>query len=144
MASFNRCEFIGNLGKAPEAKYLPSGDAVCNFSIAVNESWKDKNSGEKKEKTTWVPIVVFGKLAEICAQYLNSGSQIFIAGKFNVRKWQDKDGSDRYSTEIHADEMVMLGGKQSSDSAPAPRQNAAKGASKPAPNFDDMDDSIPF
>lgn len=116
----NRCEFIGRLGKDPEARYMPSGEAVANFSIAVGSQWKNK-SGEKQESTEWVNIAVFGKLAEICIEYLKKGSQVYVAGKIKTRKWQDKSGADRYTTEIVATDMQMLGGKpESSTAAPLP------------------------
>lgn len=136
MASVNKWIGIGNLGKDPMTRYLPSGDAVCSFSIACSESWKDKNSGEKKEATEWINISTFGKLAEICAEYLKKGSQVYIEGRIQTRKWQDKEGQDRYSTEIKADQMKMLGGKPQGDT-PAP-------AKKSGGSFDDMDDDIPL
>lgn len=130
----NQCNFIGRLGKDPETRYMPSGDAVTNFSIAVG--WKSKD----KEGTEWVNITAFGKLAEICGQYLKKGSQVFVSGKFKTEKYQDKDGVDRYSTKIIADQMQMLGGKpEGSDAAPAQKPRPA---SAPAPA--DMDDDIPF
>lgn len=113
----NRCEFIGRLGKDPESRFMSSGDEVVNFTIAVGESWKDKQ-GEKQDRTTWVPVVVFGKLAEICSTYLKKGSKVFVAGKFKVRKWQDQSGADRYTTEIVANEMQMLDSRGGSDGLP--------------------------
>lgn len=142
MASdLNRCEFIGRLGKDPETRYMQSGDPVTNFSIAVGEKWRDKNSGEMNEKTTWVNVVTFRKLAEICEKYLEKGSQVFIAGKLSVRKWQDKDGNDRYSTEIVASDMQMLGGKSEGK---AQNQSGARKASKIIHPGEDFDDDIPF
>ena len=108
----NRCEFIGRLGKDPEIRFLPAGDAVANFSIAVGKSWKDKASGDKKEETTWVPLTIFGKLAEVAGEYLKKGAQIYAAGEFHVRKYQDKQGNDRYVTEIRVERFQMLGTKQ--------------------------------
>lgn len=140
----NRCEFIGRLGKDPETRYSPSGDAICNFSIAVG--WKSKD----KEGAEWVSISAFGKLAEICGQYLKKGSQVYIAGRFSTRKWTDKDGVDRYSTSINADQMQMLGGKQDSQQAAPSRQSSGHSASNPPPpkpssgNYDPMLDDIPF
>ena len=135
MASVNKVILVGNLGKDPEAKYLPSGDAVTNFTIATTESWKDKKSGDKQEATEWHRISTFGKLAEICAEYLKKGSSVYIEGSIKTRKWQDKEGVDRYSTEIKADRMQMLGGKTQAD-APEPRATGKK------TNDDDSD--VPF
>jgi len=154
MASLNQCQFIGNVGRQPEARYSPQGDCICSFSVAVNESWKDKNSGEKRESTEWVRAVAYRKLGEICAEYLKSGSQVWIQGKLKTRKYQDKDtGQDRYSTEIVLDQMQMLGGKdddggQQQRAAPPQRQThqgrpAAPQAS-PAASVADLDDDIPF
>lgn len=154
--SVNKCTFIGNLGRDPEIKYMPSGEAVCNFSIACSESWKDKNTGEKKESTEWIRIVVYGKLAEICGEWLKKGSQVYVEGKFKTRKWTNKDGVDQYTTEIAANEMKMLGGKpadsgsgggQSSAPAqrPAAQQRPAQPAQAPAGGeFGEFDDDIPF
>ena len=135
MASVNKVIIVGNLGKDPETKYLPSGDAVTNFTVATTESWKDKATQEKKELTEWHRISTFGKLAEICGEYLKKGSQVYIEGKIQTRKWQDKEGNDRYSTEIKADQMRMLGSKPQDD-APAPKKTGG--------TFDDMDDDIPL
>lgn len=150
MASLNLCQFIGNLGKDPETRYSANGDAICNFSIACTESWKDKNSGEKKEQTEWVRVSVFGKLAEICGQYLKKGSQVYVSGSMRTRKWQDKEGKDQYTTEIRCDEMKMLGsrhdgGQQSNEynQEQAPRREAPK-QNKPTTSFDDLGDDIPF
>lgn len=111
MASLNKVILIGNLGAEPEVRYAPSGDAICNLRIATTESWKDKQSGEKREATEWHRVAMFGRLAEIASQYLRKGSQVYIEGRLQTRKWQDKDGQDRYTTEIRADEMKMLGGR---------------------------------
>jgi single-strand DNA-binding protein len=155
MASVNKWIGIGNLGRDPEMRYTASGEAICNFSIACSESWKDKQTGEKKEMTEWVRISFFGKLAEICGQYLKKGSQVYIEGSLRTRKWTDKDGQERYTTEIRGDEMKMLGSRQGmgapassggggaydsepTDYAPAPAAN------KPKPSFDDLGDDIPF
>ena len=142
----NQCNFIGRLGKDPEARYLASGDQVVNFSIAVG--WK----GKDKEGTEWINVVAFGKLAEICAKYLTKGSQVFISGKFKTDKYQDKDGNDRHSTKIVADNMQMLGGRQDSGGESAPRKQESRpaqastgqAAAKKRPSFEDMDDDIPF
>lgn len=135
----NQCNFIGRLGKDPEVKYMPSGKAVANISIAVGKSWKDKDSGEKKESTEWVPVVAFGRLAEIIGEYLTKGSQVFISGSFQTRKWQDKSENDRYTTEIIASELQMLGSNQTrrEDRAPAQGQRA------PDVDFDE-DSDFPF
>ena len=112
MASVNKWIGIGNLGRDPESRYTASGEAICNFSIACTETWKDKQTGERKEMTEWVRISAFGKLAEICSQYLKKGSQVYVEGSLRTRKWQDKEGQDRYTTEIRADQMQMLGSRQ--------------------------------
>jgi single-strand DNA-binding protein len=137
----NQCNFIGRLGRDPETRYTAGGDAVTNFSIAVG--WKSKD----KEGAEWVNIVSFGKLAEICEQYLKKGSQVFVSGRFKTEKYTDKEGVERYSTKITADQIQMLSPKPSGGSAPADdgygSHNAPTG-SRPAPNFSDMDDDIPF
>lgn len=140
----NQCFFIGRLGKDPEVRYLPSGVAVANISIAVGKSWKDKTSGEKKEATTWVPVSFFDKLAEIVGEYCKKGSQIQVSGEFTVRKYQDKDGGDRYATEIRGTSMQLLGGKPDGERAPAPAPRAAAPAPRAAAStgFDDSD--VPF
>lgn len=138
----NQCTFIGRLGRDPELRHFASGDAVANVSIAVGSTWKDKN-GEKQERTEWVPLVFTGKLAEIASQYLRKGSQVYVSGEFRTRKWADKDGQDRYSTEIRVDQMQMLGGKQDGGDtraparAPAPQRHASGG-------FDDIGGDVPF
>lgn len=141
MASLNKAIIIGHLGKDPESRFMSDGSAVCNFSVATAESWKDKASGEKKEATEWHRVSAFGKLAEICGQYLKKGALVYLEGKITTRKWKDKEGNDRYSTEIRADQMKMLGGKPDGDS-PKPED-------APKPNgggrFSDMkDDDPPF
>ena len=148
MASVNKVIIIGNLGKEPDTRYMPNGDAVCNITVATTDTWKDKDSGEKKEATEWHRIVFFRKLAEIANQYLRKGSQVYIEGALKTRKWQDKDGQDRYTTEIVADEMKMLGGKRDgeqprSESTPEPRQQRAP-AQNSGGGFADMSDDIPF
>ncbi|RJG02331.1 single-stranded DNA-binding protein [Noviherbaspirillum sedimenti] len=161
MASVNKAIIVGNLGRDPETRYMPNGDAVTNIAVATTENWKDKNTGEKKELTEWHRITFYRKLAEIAGQYLKKGSQVYVEGRLQTRKWTDKDGNERYTTEIIADSMQMLGGRQGmggnapadDEYAQAPaRQSsgggggsaAARPASKPAPNFSDMDDDIPF
>ncbi|MBS1191457.1 MAG: ssb [Rhodocyclaceae bacterium] len=150
MASVNKVILVGNLGADPETRYTASGDAVCNIRLATTDSWKDKNSGEKREMTEWHRVVFYRKLAEIAGQYLKKGSQVYLEGRIRTRKWQDKDGQDRYTTEIEATEMQMLGGRQGQgapagdyepqqqDYAPAPRKD------KPKPSFEDLGDDIPF
>ena len=143
----NKVILVGNLGQDPEVKYMPSGDAVCNLSLATTDSWKDKQSGEKVENTEWHRVVMFRRLAEIAGEYLRKGSQIYIEGKLKTRKWQDNNGNDRYTTEIEAREMQMLGGRGGSAGAgmssapPAQAQAAQGGGSRPAGDFED---DIPF
>ena len=107
----NKVIIVGNLGKDPETRYMPSGSAVTNLRIATTEAWKDKQSGEQQERTEWHAVAMFGRLAEIAAEYLRKGSQVYIEGKIRTRKWQDKEGKDRYTTEVIADQMQMLGGR---------------------------------
>ena len=167
MASVNKVIIVGNLGRDPETRYMPSGDAMTSIAVATTDSWKDKTTGEKKEQTEWHRISFFGKLAEIAGQYLKKGSQVYIEGSLRTRKYTDKDGVEKYSTEIKADTMQMLGSRQGMgggmddgggySSAPPARQNAgasagapagagggSRPAARPAPNFSDMDDDIPF
>ena len=147
----NKVILIGNLGNDPDIRYTASGAAVANISLATAESWRDKDSGETQERTEWHRIVFFGRLAEIAGEYLRKGSQIYVEGRLQTRKWQGKEGNDRYTTEIVGNEMQMLGGRGGSsgnyDSAPA----ANKPASRPEPQAasssggaDDFDDDIPF
>ncbi len=143
MSDLNRCEFIGRCGQDPEIRYTADGKAVASLSLACGEKWKDKQ-GNKQEKTEWIKVTAFGRLAEIISEYLKKGSQVYISGKWRTNKWQDKEGNDRYTTEILANEMQMLGGK----SGQAP--NADGGQRKQSPNggkeptFDDWDSEIPF
>ena len=139
----NKVIVVGNLGQDPETRYMPSGSAVTNVRIATNESWKDKQTGEQKDRTEWHSVAMFGRLAEIAAEYLRKGSQVYIEGKLRTRKWQDKDGNDRYTTEIIADEMQMLGGR-SGGGAPAMSDSPPASAPPPQPSGDDFDDDIPF
>ena len=112
----NKVILVGNLGNEPETKYMPSGSAVTNISVATNESWKDKETGERVDRTEWHRVAMFNRLAEIAGEYLHKGSQVYIEGRIRTRKWQDKEGQDRYTTEIIADQMQMLGGRgQASD-----------------------------
>ena len=153
MASVNKVILIGNLGRDPETRYMPDGGAVTNVSIATTETWKDK-SGEKQEKTEWHRVAFFGKLAEIAGEYLKKGSQVYVEGRLQTRKWQDKDGQDKYTTEIVADRMQMLGSRQGMGGgereAGGEREGGSRPASKPAgakpagSKFDDFEDDIPF
>jgi single-strand DNA-binding protein len=149
---------VGNLGKDPETRYMPSGSAVTNLTLATSESWKDKQTGEQQDRTEWHKIAMFGRLAEIAAEYLRKGSQIYVEGKLRTRKWQDKEGKDRYTTEIVADEMQMLGSKGGGGASASAGAGAAAGASsgaaaggsgRAAVNDSggppgDFDDDIPF
>lgn len=135
MASVCKVILIGNLGKNPETRFMSSGDAVTNITLATTETWKDKN-GEKQEKTEWHRVTFYRKLAEIAGEYLRKGSQVYIEGKLETRKWTDKNGMERYTTEINASDMKMLGSKQQSSSG----QQSASNSS----GFEDMDDDIPF
>ncbi len=139
----NKVIVVGNLGQDPETRYMPSGSAVTNLRIATNESWKDKQTGEQKDRTEWHSVAMFGRLAEISAEYLRKGSQVYIEGKLRTRKWQDKDGNDRYTTEIIADEMQMLGSR-SGGGAPAMSDSPPANAPPPQPSGNDFDDDIPF
>lgn len=155
MASVNKVILVGNLGRDPETRYAPDGGAITNVSIATTETWKDKN-GEKQEKTEWHRVVFFSKLAEIAGEYLKKGSQVYVEGRLQTRKWQDKDGQDKYSTEVVADRMQMLGSRQGmggGDRAdrepPADREASPKAGGKPpggkaGGKFDDFEDDIPF
>ena len=146
MASVNKWIGIGNLGADPESRVTASGEAVCNISIACTETWRDKATGEKKEMTEWVRVGFFGKLAEIAGQYLRKGSQVYIEGSLRTRKWTDKDGQEKYSTEIRADEMKMLGGKPEGQQQAAPQRQAPQQQARPADSggFGDFDSDIPF
>lgn len=153
MSSINKVQLIARLGKDPEQRFMPSGESICNFSVATSESWKDKQSGEKKEATEWHNIVMFGKVSEIAAQYLRKGALVYLEGKLKTRKWKDKNEQDRYTTEVHCHEMKMLGGRQDGEgggrdannsssrpaAAPAPRPQQGGGRQK-----SDLDDDIPF
>ena len=144
----NKVILVGNLGADPDTRYMPSGGAVTNLSLATSESWKDKQTGEPKERTEWHKVAMFGRLAEISAEYLRKGSQVYIEGKLRTRKWQDKDGNDRWTTEVIADEMQMLGGRGAGGGAPMGGSEGYSQPSQPsAPSrggSDDFDDDIPF
>lgn len=136
MASVNKAIIVGNVGKDPENRFMADGKAVCNFSVATTETWKDKNSGHKKEAVEWHRITAYGRTAEVCAEYLKKGSAVYVEGKIKTRKWQDKEGQDRYTTEIIADNMVMLGGK--SMNTDKTEQPAKQGV------MADLDDDLPY
>jgi single-strand DNA-binding protein len=156
MASVNKVILVGNLGRDPETKYMPDGAALTNASIATSFQWTDKASGEKKEETEWHRVVFRGRLAEIAGEYLKKGSQVYVEGRLRTRKWQDKEGQDRYTTEISVDSMQMLGSRSGSgeprgepmaarSSEPkAPAAAGASGTAKKPGKFDDMEDDIPF
>jgi single-strand DNA-binding protein len=161
MASVNKVILIGNLGRDPEVRYSANGAAICNLRLATTRNWKDKNSGERVEETEWHTVALFDRLAEIAGEYLKKGRPVYIEGRLRTRKWQDKEGVDRYSTEIVADTMQLLGGREGmgggmeegsgsssnaeSRAAPAPRPSQKPaGTTKPANSFADMDDDIPF
>src|SRR3954462_11479463 len=160
MASINKVILVGNLGRDPETRYMPDGGAVTNVSIATTDTWKDTQHGEKKEATEWHRVVLFNRLAEISGEYLKKGSQVYVEGRLRTRKWQDKEGQDKYTTEIVCDTMQMLGGRQgmgegggkggergeSSDARggpPSEGRPAPAAGKKPAGKFDDMEDDIP-
>jgi single-strand DNA-binding protein len=149
----NKVILIGHLGADPETRAMPSGMTVANMRLATTESWKDKQSGEQQERTEWHNVALFGRLGEIAAEYLRKGSQVYIEGRLRTRKWQDKEGRDRYTTEIVANEMQMLGGRGGASPAtagggssePAPRAEHAEAAAGGAgASRDDFDDDIPF
>ena len=146
----NKVILIGNLGQAPEVRYMPNGNAVANVTIATSESWKDKNTGEQVDQTEWHRVVFFRRLAEIVGEYLQKGSKIYIEGKLKTRKWQDKNGQDRWTTEIVASEMQMLDGRAGGTSSGEPSSNSNNNSkpsasqSAPAPANTDFDDDIPF
>lgn len=166
MASVNKVIIIGNLGRDPEIRYMPSGDAVATLAVATTDSWKDKTTGEKKEQTEWHRISFFGRTAEVAGQYLKKGSQVYVEGSLRTRKYTDKDGVEKFATDIRGDTLQMLGSRQGGggnsgggdgmddggyssappqqQQRPAPQAAAPRPAPKPAPNFSDMDDDIPF
>ncbi|HLT27588.1 MAG TPA: single-stranded DNA-binding protein [Zeimonas sp.] len=165
MASVNKVILIGNLGRDPETRFAPSGSAICNVRIATTRNWKDRTTGEKREETEWHTVVFYDRLAEIAGEYLRKGRPVYVEGRLKTRKWQDKEGQDRYTTEIIAESMQLLGSRDGGGGgddggfarereparAPAGAGGAAAGAGagaaaprKPAHDFDDMDDDIPF
>ena len=155
MASVNKVIIVGNLGRDPETRYNTEGGAITNVSIATTDNWKDKATGEKQERTEWHRVVFFSRLAEIAGEYLKKGSQVYIEGALRTRKWTDKEGQERFTTEIVADKMQMLGGRsgmgdgggRDMSSAPPASEGRSEGrapAKKPAGKFEEMDDDIPF
>lgn len=142
----NKVILVGNLGQDPDTRYMPSGAAVTNLRVATSKQWKDKQTGENQERTEWHNVAMFGRLAEIAAEYLRKGSQVYIEGELRTRKWQDKQGNDRWTTEVVANEMQMLGGRGGGGGAPARDDNSSYGSAAPAPAAaaDDFDDDIPF
>jgi single-strand DNA-binding protein len=172
MASINKVILIGNLGRDPEVRYTPNGNAICNISVATTRNWKDKTSGDKVEETEWHRVVFYDRLAEIAGEYLKKGRPVYVEGRLKTRKWQDKEGKDVYTTEVIADQMQLLGGREGmgggdaggdsgydqggggrGESRAAPAARSAPPASRPAQTkpalksstgFDDMDDDIPF
>ena len=156
MASVNKVILIGNLGKDPEVRYAPSGSAICNVTLATSRQWKDKTSGEKQEETEWHRVVFYDRLAEIAGEYLKKGRPVYVEGRLKTRKWTDKEGVEKYTTEIVASEMQLLGSREGAGgddagggqrSAPAARPPASRPAAtapKSATGFDNMDDDIPF
>lgn len=164
MASVNKVILVGNLGRDPEVRYAPSGAAICNVTLATSRQWKDKTSGERQEETEWHRVVFYDRLAEIAGEYLKKGRSVYVEGRLKTRKWTDKDGVEKYTTEVIADQMQLLGGREgggmgggemdesrpAARSAPPARAASAPRAPAPAPaqraatGFDDMDDDIPF
>lgn len=144
MASVNKVIIVGNLGRDPEVRTFPSGDRVANVTIATTDKWKDKQSGEMREATEWHRVVFNGRLAEIAGEYLRKGSQVYVEGSLKTRKWTDQAGVEKYATEIRADQMQMLGSRESAAPRPAAPASTAAPAPRASSGFDDMDDDIPF
>lgn len=144
MASLNKVQLIGNAGRDPEVRYTTSGSAICNISLATTRSWKDKASGEKQDETEWHRIVFYDRLAEIAGEYLKKGRSVYIEGRLKTRKWQDKDGKDVYTTEMIADQMQLLGGKEEEQQPARAPARSSPPARKPATGFDDMPSDVPF
>jgi len=147
----NKVILVGNLGQDPEVRYLPSGGAVTNISVATTESWKDKQTGQQQDRTEWHRVIFFNRLAEIAGEYLKKGSQIYLEGKLQTRKWQDQSGQDKYTTEIVGNEMQMLGGRAEATVSAASSGGHQGGSSTPPPQavsqagtMDSFDDDIPF
>ena|SRR5690606_25601533 len=171
MASVNKVILVGNLGRDPEVRYSPNGAAICNITLATSRNWKDKESGERREETEWHRVVLFNRLAEIAGEYLKKGRSCYIEGHLQTRKWQDKEGQDRWTTEVVADQMQLLGGREGGEGGGGGGGYGARsgggggsggggagggagagsrggsgggGGGKPAPDFEDIDDDIPF
>lgn len=149
MVSVNKVIIVGNLARDPESRFTGTGKAVANYTVAVSESWKDKESGERKENTEWIRCVTFGKLAEICIEYLKKGAQVYCEGKLQTRKWQDKDGKDCYTTEVVVEDMKMLGSRKASEGAGTGSEGHGDTKTSPAPrkasgSDEDFSDSVPF
>lgn len=148
MASVNKVIVIGNAGKDPEVRYTPNGAAICNLTIATSRKWKNKESGDMQEETEWHRVVLYDRLAEVAGEYVKKGKPVYVEGRLKTRKWQDKEGKDNYTTEIVAESLQLLGGRDEAPSkpaTPAARPAAApKATSKTGSGFDDMDDDIPF
>lgn len=154
MASVNKVIVLGNLGADPEVRYMPNGGAVVNLSVATSSQWKDKSTGERREKTEWHRVVLYNRLAEIAGEYLRKGRSVYVEGRLETRKWQDKDGSDRYTTEIIGDQMQLIGGRDSggsmgggddfSSSSSRPAGGGMRSSPQPSGGVADMDDDIPF
>lgn len=142
MKGLNHCQFIGALGADPEMKYMPSGSAVANFRIGVSETWKDKQSGEQQERTEWVRLSAFGRLAEIVGEYLRKGSKVYVSGRMQTRKWQAQDGSDRYSTEVVVNDLIMLDGRRQEKPQEQTQETQSQAAA--LSGGDDFDGDIPF
>jgi single-strand DNA-binding protein len=146
MASVNKVTLIGNLGRDPEIRYMPSGSAICNVTIATSRKWKDKSSGDMQEETEWHKVSLFDRLAEVAGEYCKKGKPVYIEGRLKTRKYTDKDGIEKYSTEVIASDLVLLGDREGGERAPRPapaRPAAAPRAPAPSTGFDDMDD-VPF
>lgn len=144
--SINKVILVGHLGRDPESRRAPSGDMICNLSLATTETWKDKHSGERREQTEWHRVVLFGRTAEVAAQYLRRGAQVYIEGRLQTRKWTDRDGTERYTTEVRGDVMRMLGGRQDAtpQAAPAPARERRQAAPVAGGGLDELVDDIPF
>lgn len=147
MASVNKVQLIGNLGRDPEVRYMPSGSAICNITIATSRKWKDKSSGDMQEETEWHKVSLFDRLAEVAGEYCKKGKPVYIEGRLKTRKYTDKDGIEKYSTEIVATELVLLGDREGGERAPRPapaRPAPARRFPAPSTGFDDMADDVPF
>jgi single-strand DNA-binding protein len=147
MASINKVIIIGNLGKDPEVRYMPSGSAICNITVATSRQWKDKTSGERQEETEWHRITFFDRMAEIAGEYLKKGRPVYVEGRLKTRKYTDKDGAEKYVTEIVATDLQLLGAKDGAEreqTAPPPARAPQQRAPAPKTGFDDMADDIPF